>query len=167
MMETAQLPAYRKSMVLQKAFTALVLSKLESSGLIDAGSMTIKLRRGTGLDDQFRERSGLQNVPIQEIIGKEFTEPKNGIADSTALGSPSPMYCFAGDPSVPSAKVVVEYEMPFCDVHAAFMFEEELATPGESGTYGPNSEYFEWEHECVCNLVDKKAKIVYADSSQS
>ncbi|MDR2720909.1 MAG: hypothetical protein LBB15_01305, partial [Puniceicoccales bacterium] len=95
-----------------------------------------------------------------KLIGQSFTEKKNGVADSTALGSPAPIYCFAKDAN--SAKVVVEYEIPFCDIHAGFAWEQGLC----DSLNADSEEFFKWEHEFVCNLVDKEAKIVYIDSPE-
>jgi hypothetical protein len=148
---------FRKSLVLQKAFTAIALSKIEAPGVIDSENATIKLRRGLILSKNFRKRNGLQGVAAEDMVGREFTEAKNGIADSTALGTPSPTFCFTSTYGMyrNSPKVVVEYEMPICDVHAAFMFEEKLQAIG--------NEFMKWQHEVICDLVDKKAKIIYVD----
>ncbi|MDR0693420.1 MAG: hypothetical protein LBF49_02520 [Puniceicoccales bacterium] len=149
---------FKESLVLQKAFTAIALSKIKAPGVVDTGNATIKLRRGLILSDNFRRRVGLQGAEAGDMVGKEFTEEKNGIADSTAFGTPSPTFCFAANERRPM--VVVEYEMPICDVHAAFMYEEELVKMGGWSGY---DEFFKWQHEFVCDLVDKKAKIIYVD----
>jgi hypothetical protein len=147
---------YAKTVAMYKALIALALNKAQIPGKIDHKKNVCIVQRGMKRADLIKFYP--EYVKIDE--GKIFTGTmKHGIADSVALGAPASEY------TRPNEYDVIEMEVPFSRVLAAYFISPELSFDGppygisfdpstRDNKVGKGS-----EHELICDMGNLPVKI--------
>lgn len=117
---------YAKTVSMYQAFTAITLARLsfEDPSPVSQENRTITLHRG--------------------VNSVNANSRKQGIADSTSLGEVDPKFSRDG-------MTVLEFTVPFCDVHALYFMSPELCD--SSGSYAS-------EREVICDMSNAKIEIL-------
>ncbi|MDR0715171.1 MAG: hypothetical protein LBF25_00065 [Puniceicoccales bacterium] len=139
---------FRKSIILHKAMTAIALNKLELPGLIDHVQYKLRVRRGV-------QKLGFQQRFPGSRKGSMVTETKNGIGESTSLGTPPPNWTYGRSGK---EQVVTEYEVLFCNVHSLFFLHTAFSTFPTGRPHDSNA--IANQHEILCSLHNTESKVI-------
>jgi hypothetical protein len=134
---------FPKSVIIHKAFIGIVLKNLTKI-TCDKGRRGIEDMTASILSREGRTIKVQRGAPNKIALDG----PKQGIADSTALGRPSARF---------NAGYIAEYTMPFCDIHDLFFMSPTFCCDGKSKQY---REMYGMEHEIVCDLSHASRRII-------
>jgi hypothetical protein len=147
---------YAKSVAMYKAFTAIALNKVKILGKVNHERNICSVQRGMGREDLIKFYPEYAKIKEGEIFKGSM---KHGIADSVALGAPASEY------TNPKAYDVIEMEVPFHRILAAYFVSPELSFDGPP--YGiphnfstrDNKAGKGSEHELICDMGNLPIKI--------
>lgn len=136
---------YETSMLMYKAFTAIVLSTVKIQ-FIDQSTQMVTVKRG---DKKESMQLAYQKFDLSACLrDKELPIVRGGIADSTSLGVANSKFSGEG-------YLVRTFGMPFSRIHAVYFISQEICCDSSSKlktTYAA-------EREIICDMSNLQSKI--------
>jgi hypothetical protein len=135
-----ELDTYTKAVAMYKAYTAIALGKTKFNNK-NLTNRTCIVQRSMNRQTLVSGYEGYDKV----VLGGKFNGMKGGIADSTALGSPTFFF-------IRKRNDIHEMTIPFSRIHAMYFISSELCYDDEQESKNNTDIGFGGGHEFVCDL---------------